>query len=694
MLRPAIAPVPRVREPVQIGEVARFEDRLEVLPLEMREARRWLVWSSTTPDGRPTKMPHYPDGSPRRGDLDSPEDLSRLGTLEQALAAWRRRPERFAGLGFALGRDARTGAFWQALDLDDALDEAGGFETRRARDLFEATPDAYAERSPSGRGLHILGSGAEFKALRWKPSEAQRRAGETALEAYCAGRFMTVTARAMRDGGLADLAPVAEAERARLAGAEASRERVARKHAERTAGTYAERMPETLRTWLRTQPIEQTLATYGFEPMGERWLSPQSTSGVPGVVVVDEYRAVSFHASDSNLGSPIGEAGGAGTIFNAFDALAHFRFGNDRSAALRSLGLARNAEPAPVDTPEAPRFALLSAEDVQRLPRARWRVKGVLPQEGLAAVFGPSGCGKTFLALDLLGAVVQGREWFGHATRPCAATLVALEGQAGLRQRLAAFRHAYGPLSASLRFLLSSFSLAEPADVTDLAQAVLREQGSGGMVVIDTLNRAAPGLDENDSADMSRLIDNAARLRDLLGGLVVVVHHPGKDATRGMRGHSSLFAALDAVLEVRRDGDRREWLLSKSKDGTEGDAHPFTLRSVTVGVDDDGEAETSCVVEPSAADSAHPRATPSGRNQRIAWDAIGELLRRAGERRPDDAPASLPLGRPAVTLEAAVEAVAPLMLAEERRRATRAREAIGGLVGRFLHHEGGYLWCL
>ncbi len=40
---------------------------------------------------------------------------------------------------------------------------------------------------------------------------------------------------------------------------------------------------------------------------------------------------------------------------------------------------------------------------------------------------------------------------------------------------------------------------------------------------------------------------------------MVLIHHTGKDATEGLRGYSSIFAAMDAAVEVSRDSDRREW---------------------------------------------------------------------------------------------------------------------------------------
>ena len=76
----------------------------------------------------------------------------------------------------------------------------------------------------------------------------------------------------------------------------------------------------------------------------------------------------------------------------------------------------------------------------------------------------------------------------------------------------------------------------------------------------------------------------------------MLVHHTGKDATKGLRGHSSLFAALDAAVEVSRDGERREWKVAKSKEGQDGDAHPFKLQIETLGTDDYGDVISSCVV--------------------------------------------------------------------------------------------------
>lgn len=62
-----------------------------------------------------------------------------------------------------------------------------------------------------------------------------------------------------------------------------------------------------------------------------------------------------------------------------------------------------------LDKPKIPpqRFRLLTPADLASLPPVKWLVRGVLPTEGIGAVFGPSGSGKSFLVLDLLATVAN-----------------------------------------------------------------------------------------------------------------------------------------------------------------------------------------------------------------------------------------------------------------------------------------------
>ena len=320
---------------------------------------------------------------------------------------------------------------------------------------------------------------------------------------------------------------------------------------------------------------------------------------------------------------------------------------NDYAAADGLDGL---AELLKTERTPPQRFRPVSASELANRPPVRWRVRDVLPMEGIAAIYGPPSCGKSFLALDLLAAIAAGRAWFACRVRPAPVLYIGLEGEAGIAQRVRAHQARHG-IADGMRFLLAPLDLRQPQDRADIVQAARAVGLAGGVLCIDTLAASAPGMDENASADMGEIIAALKALQAELGGLVLAVHHTGKDATKGLRGHSSLLGALDAAIEVTRTEDRREWRTAKSKDGSDGDARPFRLEVVELETDDEGEPVTSCVVAPEerAADALRRVALPGGGNMRLAFDAIAAALKSARAY----GMASAPPGRPCIELETA-----------------------------------------
>lgn len=170
-------------------------DEFPDIPAAMKAARRWLLWKAlpgATPADKPRKTPFYVTGRLRGKDiaLDSPEDVAELATYEDACAVLA--AGGYAGLGFALGPDGE-GA-WQGIDLDNLEDHPG------LQFVAEDLP-GYVERSPSGRGLHAIGYGHEFRTLG---------ANATGIEAYARGRYFTVTGESAGTGDLTCLAEFVE----------------------------------------------------------------------------------------------------------------------------------------------------------------------------------------------------------------------------------------------------------------------------------------------------------------------------------------------------------------------------------------------------------------------------------------------------------------------------------------------------
>jgi hypothetical protein len=152
-------------------------------------------------------------------------------------------------------------------------------------------------------------------------------------------------------------------------------------------------------------------------------------------------------------------------------------------------------------------------------------------------------------------------------------------------------------------------NLLDPKEAASLVHSVVqwsRDHGDIDVVVIDTLSATTPGGNENSGEDIGMVIAHCKLLHRETGALVVLVHHSGKDATRGARGWSGLRAAADAEIEVTRNGDHRTASITKMKDGTDGEAYGFKLRVIDLGVNSEGEAESSCVVEYVDAQSEGP----------------------------------------------------------------------------------------
>jgi putative DNA primase/helicase len=341
------------------------------------------------------------------------------------------------------------------------------------------------------------------------------------------------------------------------------------------------------------------------------------------------------------------------------------------------------------------RYAMLHGRDLLEIPPLSWMVRGILPSRGIAAIYGASGTGKSFLTLDLCAAVAAGREWFARRVTPCPVVYVALEGEAGFSQRIRAWRaHSKCEVPDPLRFVMQPFDLQDEHDLEDLTEAVRLSGCSGGLLVIDTLNRAAGGADENSSADMGRIISAVKRLQAEFGGLVLLVHHSGKDQSKGLRGHSSLHAALDAAIEVSRSDNRRFWRIAKSKDDADGAEHYFKLVVREVGSHDDGEPITSCAVVPEGGYRQAVRIIPpkSG-NQLAALEALKKLARSQAWDRPADAPASAPRDAALIPVAVALGAIRSRLICDDKRRTERAQTALTGLQHRgIIRIEGEHCW--
>lgn len=253
-------------------------------------------------------------------------------------------------------------------------------------------------------------------------------------------------------------------------------------------------------------------------------------------------------------------------------------------------------------------------------------VAGVIPDADLIVAYGESGSGKTFFVLDLVQSIARGLAWRDKAVQQGRVAYVVAEGASGFRNRLRAYKHANELQSTDLVVLADAPNFMLVPHVKAVIMAIKRA-GPIKLVVVDTLAQVTPGANENAGEDIGKVIHHCRQIRKKTGAAVLLIHHSGKDASRGARGWSGLRAAADAEIEIVRAEHDRVATITKMKDGDEGQEFGFRLKQIPIGMDEAGEITTSCVVEYTAATAKDRKARePKGDKQRLVWQAVLDLV--------------------------------------------------------------------
>lgn len=252
--------------------------------------------------------------------------------------------------------------------------------------------------------------------------------------------------------------------------------------------------------------------------------------------------------------------------------------------------------------PEPMQF--MTRAQARALPVMGYKVAGLIPNSGVGQIYSNSGCGKSFTLMQLCHCLSEGWQFCGRPVKRCAAYCFHLEGDGGLPKRLAAFDRWMEETGKTLDgqgrlyYRTADFSIADP-DMSSLTQTILDNGDEGAVVVIDTQTQATAGKDENSALDMGLVLKEARSLAKAIRGVVLLVHHVGKDASRGGRGSSVQRADFDFQIEAQRDGDTIIWRTTKERDEADDQSVRFKLKLYPdVVQDEDGRWQSSCVAVP------------------------------------------------------------------------------------------------
>lgn len=248
-------------------------------------------------------------------------------------------------------------------------------------------------------------------------------------------------------------------------------------------------------------------------------------------------------------------------------------------------------------------------------------IKGVLQRNSYAVGYGAPSEGKTFVFLDIGYHVAAGTPWMGHKVHGGLVLHLAYEGAGGLVKRARALRQKYGDKDVPHYVVNAAFNLREKAGRLELASILAELPEKPVLVVIDTLARALMGGDENSAQDVGAFNSAIAALIENTGACVLLIHHSGKNKNAGARGSSALLGAIDTELEVGGGCVTA----SKQRDVEMGAPIGFRLKPVVVGLDEDGDEMTSCVVEPDQVAAANgPKGKLQG-NAKRAFEVLCDL---------------------------------------------------------------------
>lgn len=273
---------------------------------------------------------------------------------------------------------------------------------------------------------------------------------------------------------------------------------------------------------------------------------------------------------------------------------AEYMAGGGTTQDLDKLAQAALDQQAQAKREAAGEFTWLSCDDLEKLPRVEWLMKGWIPTSSIGLVFGPYGTFKTFMVLDMcLGLAAEGRR----------VLYVPGEGLNDLQQRVRAWRlHTGRGAPAGFAVCPAVPRIAEPEHFGAFLEACKSQSQNGpvvDLVVFDTMYYAAMGFEENSSKEAMMFLSMLQRgissvWKDVT---LLLIGHTSKGDENELRGSVAIPSAMDFSIKVKRAVDGVSTVrLVKQKAGVDGLERYFETKEVTTGFDEEGQALSTLVV--------------------------------------------------------------------------------------------------
>lgn len=197
---------------------------------------------------------------------------------------------------------------------------------------------------------------------------------------------------------------------------------------------------------------------------------------------------------------------------------------------------------------------IYSGEAIQNIPPTEWLLRGRLVKRGLAALYAPAGVGKSFVAVEAALCAALGEQfWHEYFPKDCRVLYFASERVDVIGDRVKASCKKRGVKIPANLFIVGR---PRPLQAEGHSQIILDicAKFKPHFIIFDTFAKMTLGANENDSAEAGLIVENFAQFVEAAGTQAggLIVHHAGKDNTKGLRGSTALIGALDAVWKLEK----------------------------------------------------------------------------------------------------------------------------------------------
>lgn len=214
----------------------------------------------------------------------------------------------------------------------------------------------------------------------------------------------------------------------------------------------------------------------------------------------------------------------------------------------------------------------LAEIQLQSEKRLRPVIENLFNRKQVGFLYGESNTGKSFAALSLLNRVAQGKPWAGlRVAKECHAFYFDGETGIEIKDRNIAWSNKFnsGVKNDRMHILSPQINLFDKEIQNRIINDVNKiTNNKGGIICFDTLSsflayytkKSIDGKtildmenpDENDAIAMRKLISILKRIAVETNSFVLMVHHGGKDAAKGMKGAITLKNDSDTVIKLEQ----------------------------------------------------------------------------------------------------------------------------------------------